>query len=257
MRPLHKLHRPRRLRSLDDPLHPRRPGPCGVDERSAPALDHPAVVTVLEMTPVSGHMRRDERRGHGQLRPQRSCGVHHRCGQLHVVGLRIRVPEDSLEIAGHETVEPAPPTTRDLREPRRPAETREHGVQRQPGANLPRAPARGAVDRQNEVMQADEVRCNPQQDRPLAQALMHDRQLPLLEIPQSAVDELARPARRPGGKVGLLQEQNAVTGGRGGLGDADAVDPAADDHQIPLRRHWALPLAIAAARRARGTPSSR
>jgi hypothetical protein len=54
----------------------------------------------------------------------------------------------------------------------------------------------------------------------------------VLEVAQSAVDQLAGRRRRAAGPVVLLDQRDRVAAQRGVIGDPCAVDPAADDQDV-------------------------
>ncbi len=58
-----------------------------------------------------------------------------------------------------------------------------------------------------------------------------------LQVPKAPVDQLARPAGGSLGQRGLLQQEHRVARGGGGLGDANAVDATADDHDVIVLLH--------------------
>ena len=83
----------------------------------------------------------------------------------------------------------------------------EHVVERQSGP-VERARQQGpAEQREQERLDADEVRRELQDPRPFRQRLANRAELVLLEIAQPAVDEPRRPARRPDGEVVPFDER--------------------------------------------------
>ena len=105
-----------------------------------------------------------------------------------------------------------------------------------------------AGERHEERHRADQVRCQPGGEQAaLPQRLVHQAELQLLQIAQSAVDQLAGPAGGPGGQVAGLDQGHRQPAGRGVHGRTRAGHPAADHQDVkPLA---AQPLQI---RRATG-----
>ena len=88
--------------------------------------------------------------------------------------------------------------------------------------------------RDDERQRVNDVRRERDEDLPLEQRLADQPEVEVLEVAEPAVDELARPARRPAGVVAALKQGDAVAAGRGVEGDAGARDPAADDDDVEL-----------------------
>jgi hypothetical protein len=84
---------------------------------------------------------------------------------------------------------------------------------------------------------AHQVRREPGGEQPpLAQRLVHQPELQLLQVAQAAVDQLRRPAGRAGGDVARLDQRHGQPARRGverGTGPGDAATD--DDHVEPLR----------------------
>ena len=59
----------------------------------------------------------------------------------------------------------------------------------------------------------------------------------MLEIAQPAMNQLAGPAGRTGGDRLLFQHQHAMATSGGRLGNADAMDPRADDYYVVALAH--------------------
>ena len=64
------------------------------------------------------------------------------------------------------------------------------------------SPDEGNQERQHR----DQVRSRVQEDLPLGQGLVHEPELPLLQVAEPTVDELRRPRRRAGGEVITLDQ---------------------------------------------------
>ena len=85
---------------------------------------------------------------------------------------------------------------------------------------------------QHELERRDDVRGDPEQHLALGERLGDEAELELLEIAQAPVDQLG--ARRRGGaaEVALLDQHDLEAAAGRVAGDADAVDPAADDGEV-------------------------
>jgi hypothetical protein len=94
-------------------------------------------------------------------------------------------------------------------------------------------------ERKQERHRPDEVRGQLlQQQRALPQRFPYEREVALLEVAKSAVDELAGPARRTRRVVAGLHHAHRQTSGRCVERGAGAGDAAADDQDVEgLRRH--------------------
>jgi hypothetical protein len=92
----------------------------------------------------------------------------------------------------------------------------------------PRAVERG----HDEPERLDQVRREVDVDLALEQRFAHEAEVEVLQVAQTAVDELARPRRRAGRVVVALHERDAIAAGRGVEGDAGARDPAADHEHV-------------------------
>src|SRR5262249_2653897 len=75
-------------------------------------------------------------------------------------------------------------------------------------------------------------RRHAQQHFALGEPLADEPEIAVLEVAQSAVDQLARSRGRCAGDVALLAEQHRETAPSGVAGDPDPVDAAADDKQV-------------------------
>jgi hypothetical protein len=70
------------------------------------------------------------------------------------------------------------------------------------------------------------------QETALAQRLTHETHVPLLEVPQPTVNQLARAARRPRRVVALLDQRDGQSASRAIEGTAAACDPSTDYHDV-------------------------
>ena len=86
--------------------------------------------------------------------------------------------------------------------------------------------------RHDEGKRPDDVRRGAQQHFALLQRLAHQAELVILEVAQSAVDELGAGGRGVGREIVLLAKQDGQTATRRIARDAGAVDATADDEQI-------------------------
>ena len=116
------------------------------------------------------------------------------------------------------------------------------------GADAPRrGPA--AVDGEHERHPPDQVGGVPEQPLALGQGLGDEPELPLVEVPQAAVDQLGRLRRRPRGEVVALDQGRAQSPGGGVEGHARAGDAPADHQDVeglgrhPVERGGAVELA--------------
>ena len=76
-----------------------------------------------------------------------------------------------------------------------------------------------------------------EQQAALVQRLAHEADVEMLEVAQTAVDQLARAARRAGGEVALLDQSHGQAAARRVQGDAAAGHAAADHEDVErLRR---------------------
>jgi hypothetical protein len=74
----------------------------------------------------------------------------------------------------------------------------------------------------------------PQQSLTLAQRLVHEADLELLQIPDAAVNHLRRQRRRAGGEVVSFNKRSAQPAGRSVQGDPCAGSATADHENIEL-----------------------
>ena len=105
-------------------------------------------------------------------------------------------------------------------------------VELQTDADLPRLASRAAIQRNEELERLDEMRAQRQQPLALAQRLMHEIELEMLEISQPAVDEPRRRAARPAADVAAIEEQRLQAAQRRLARNRGAVDPGADHDQV-------------------------
>ena len=111
---------------------------------------------------------------------------------------------------------------------RQPLVPAERVIQRHPRADVRALPVRG--QRQQEGDRPDEMRREPVEQQPaLGQRLAHQPEVALLQIPQPAVDELARAAGGAGREVARLHERD-VQPARGGVERATGPRRTAADH---------------------------
>jgi hypothetical protein len=111
-----------------------------------------------------------------------------------------------------------------------------------------------AIERHHERRRTDQVRREPPQDGPLAQALAYERELPLHQIAETAVNETGRPRRGPGRDVRAIDEQHTQPPQGGVARDAHARRARPDHRDVVPRRgerlhathSSSLPLATAA-----------
>ena len=90
-----------------------------------------------------------------------------------------------------------------------------------------------ATDREEEGNGPDQVGCQPVEQEPaLRQCLVDQRELPLLEVAQTAVGESRRSGRGAGCQVTLLHERHTQTACRGIERGSTAHDAAADDGDV-------------------------
>ena len=94
--------------------------------------------------------------------------------------------------------------------------------------------AQARLGRQHEAHRPDQVRRHPQHHLALDQCLAHQAEPSLLEIAQAAVDELRGGGRCAGGKVVLLDQQDAQPAAGGIAGNPGAIDAAADNGEIEV-----------------------
>ena len=111
------------------------------------------------------------------------------------------------------------------------AAARHHVVHVQAEADEP--VGAGAVERGHDQRQrADEVRCERGQQLALQQRLADEPEVEVLQVPQAAVDELARARRGAARVVALLHQRDRVPAAGGVERDPGAGDPAADDQDV-------------------------
>src|SRR5262249_28125482 len=133
-----------------------------------------------------------------------------------------------------QSVERRPCGARHRAKARAGVEAAEQRVHAEPELQLPRTPPGLAVNRNEEWLELDQLRGDPEMDGALAQALAHQRELTRLQVAQSSVNQLARAARGTAGERGLLDQERVVARGGGGLQHTCSVNPSADDRDIVL-----------------------
>ena len=109
---------------------------------------------------------------------------------------------------------------------------RQQIVERQADADLPAFAPRAAVDGNAELERLDEVRSKRQQPFALAQRLVDEAELEMLEITQPAVDEPRRRAARSGADIAALDEQHFDAAERRLARDRRPIDPRPDHDQL-------------------------
>ena len=88
------------------------------------------------------------------------------------------------------------------------------------------------VDREDELLRLHEVRGEPPQASTLPTPLQHQPDVALLEVAESSVDQLRRPARGARGEVGVLDQRGPDPAHRRVARDTGAVDAASDHEEI-------------------------
>ena len=92
----------------------------------------------------------------------------------------------------------------------------------------------GGVQRQHETQRPHQMRRHPQQHLALVQRLAHQPELAVLEIPQTAVDQLRGGRRSARREIVLFAQQDLQSAPGRIAGNAGAVDAAADDREIEV-----------------------
>src|SRR5512143_1569358 len=108
---------------------------------------------------------------------------------------------------------------------------REAPVEPQSEAHFQRATPSGR-ERQQKTHRAHEVRLAAQQALALAQRFPHQRQLAMLQVAQTAVNDSSGSAGGAGSEVALLDQERTAAAGGALARDRHAVDSAADDGDI-------------------------
>jgi hypothetical protein len=154
-----------------------------------------------------------------------------------IVRLAVEIPEHGTEAVGPEAVELVPRAGRDTLEAGVAAQSAQHCVKREARAKEPAPAPHPHIDRHVEGNEAHEVGGDAQEDRPLDERLAYEAQLAGLEVPEAAVDQLARAAGRSGGGHAALQQHDGVAPCGQRLRHAGAEDTRADDEDVRhLRR---------------------
>ena len=78
----------------------------------------------------------------------------------------------------------------------------------------------------------DAVRRDRLEDSTLTRGLPDEEEMPVFEVPNAAVDDLRRAARRAEGEVGLVHERDGPATQGGIAGDPHPSDAPADDEHI-------------------------
>jgi hypothetical protein len=104
-------------------------------------------------------------------------------------------------------------------------------VEEEAGTDHPHR-TQAAVVRHHEAQRPHDVRRRLQQHLALGQRLAHERELVVLEVAQTAVDQLGRRGRGVGSEVVLLAQHHRQAAAGEIAGDAGAVDATADDEHV-------------------------
>ena len=115
---------------------------------------------------------------------------------------------------------------------------------RQADAPFPRRHPRLVVERDDEAQRPNEVRRVLQQAPPLVQRLIDEPEIAMLEIAQTAMDQLRRFTAGAGSEVALVDQGDAKAAQDGVERHAGAGDAAAQDEQVEgsIRQRLGLPL---------------
>ena len=105
-------------------------------------------------------------------------------------------------------------------------------VEPESGKKLPARDARASIHRPGEGKWPYEVRCDAEQDPPLAARFPHEAQVPVLEVAHAAVHESRRAARSSAGKVVALDQRHSQATKGGVACHAGAGDAAPDDQHV-------------------------
>ena len=110
-------------------------------------------------------------------------------------------------------------------------------VEQDAGAHEPRPVRPVGIQREDERQSVHEMRCDDVHQRaPLLVRLAHETDVAHLEIPEAAVDQLRRCARRRGREVAALDERHVEPMRACSLSDPGADDAAADHQQVERPR---------------------
>ncbi len=112
------------------------------------------------------------------------------------------------------------------------AEQRQQVVGPHAGRETPEREPVTTMQGEDERKRSDEVGRDAEEDAPLPVRFPHQPELALLEIPEAAMDQPARPGARAGGEITLLDEHGGKAPHRGVPGDPRPGDAATDDQQI-------------------------
>ncbi len=227
-----------RRRAVDRIAHALDPRPGDVDEhfrghlgrrlRSHAERRSPVGAAGIALPPRGDEPRPDADVGAAQAR------VHHvEHGEPRVVDTRIGIDEPLAE-RGLEPRAPRRSRQVDTERGRQRLAPAEMVVQEEARAQHPRRTQVGLV-RQDERQRRHDVRRLVQHDFALGERLADQAELVLLEIAQSAVNELRAPLRSGRRDVALLDQEHLEAATGGVARDARAVDAGADDEEIELR----------------------
>ena len=109
---------------------------------------------------------------------------------------------------------------------------RKQVVGREPGAQLPRRPPCPRQHGQDEALRLYQVRAGFKQPCTLAQRFEDQAHIAVLQVAQSAMDQLGRTPGCPETKVIGFEERHPQSSRGRLLGNSAAVDSAADDRQV-------------------------
>ena len=112
-------------------------------------------------------------------------------------------------------------------------------VEKQARADHPHRP-QVLIVRHDKVQRSHDMRRGIQEDLALHESLADQREVEVLQVPQSAVNQLGAGGGRMGRKVVLLTQQNRQPPPGGIPRDARAVDPAADNQKIVALTRWCV-----------------
>src|SRR6187397_2636850 len=111
-------------------------------------------------------------------------------------------------------------------------------IEEQSGADHPRRAQMRLVWKHEQQLLDDVWGC-AQQHLALGERFADEPEFVVLEVAQSAVDQLRAPRRRMRSEIVLLDQQHGKPATRGVARDPCAVDAAADDQQVVRKRlHW-------------------
>ena len=210
------------------------PRPGRVDDRPRLHRDRLAGEAVADLgarDPAGDRAKLDHLREVEHRRPCLRRSGHVREAEPLVVRPRVLVDAATAQALEPERGNAAPGAVR----PHEPPEllARERGVRPQPGLDRRRPVGAAAVDREQERDPPHEVRRDdPEQRPPLRVRLADELEVAEAEVPQAAVDELGRGARRRAAEVAPVDEGDAKAAARPLARDPGPDDAAADYEQV-------------------------